>query len=101
MIFDNLPKRSIKWTIKNERPFTQEEIDAVKNAVVIQSQYGKSVQFIMQEKEVAVDIPLDSSSALNIGDTIDMSSAIVLTLEKTGESDIIRIKAIDNVAIIY
>ena len=38
-------------------------------------------------------IPLSNDSALAVGDSVDLSKAQLLTLEKDGESDIIRVKA--------
>ena len=37
-------------------------------------------------------IPLDKSSNITVGEIVDMKQAILLTLEKEGESDIVRVK---------
>ena len=63
-----------KWTIKEERPFTQEEIDAVDKAIVVSAQYGNAVQFFMKNGGFTF-IPLDSSSTLNAGDEVDIRKA--------------------------
>lgn len=79
-----------KWTIKEERPFTQEEIDAIDKAIVVSAQYGNSVQFFMKNGGFTF-IPLDSSSTLNAGDEVDIRKAILRTYEKDGEGDIYRV----------
>ena len=38
-------------------------------------------------------IPLSQNSAKAVGDSIDLASAKLLTLEKSGESDIFRVEA--------
>lgn len=79
-----------KWTIKEERPFTQEEIDAVDKAIVVSAQYGYSVQFFMKNGGFTF-IPLDSSSTLNAGDEVDIRKATLRIYEKDGEGDIYRV----------
>ena len=79
-----------KWTIKEERPFTQEEIDAVDKAIVVSAQYGNAVQFFMKNGGFTF-IPLDSSSTLNAGDEVDIRKATLRTYEKDGEGDIYRV----------
>ena len=79
-----------KWTIKEERPFTQEEIDAIDKAIVVSAQYGNSVQFFMKNGGFTF-IPLDSSSTLNAGDEVDIRKATLRTYEKDGEGDIYRV----------
>ena len=72
--------------------FTQEEIDAVSQAIVVASQYGNSVEFTMKLGGRCAYIPLDKSSNISVGEIVDMKQAILLTLEKEGESDIVRVK---------
>ena len=59
-IFNSLRIYAGKWEVKNERPFNQEEINAIVQAVVIASQYGNSVQFTMKDGGLTF-IPLDQS----------------------------------------
>lgn len=84
-------KKPNKWHIKSTRDFTQEEIDAVSQAVVVSSQYGNSVQFTMVSGGVTY-IPLSQDSDSVAGEIVDISKAKLLTLEKTGESDIYRVQ---------
>jgi hypothetical protein len=91
-IFDKLPKFvAPKWEIKNERPFTQEEIDAIDTAIVVASNNGRSVQFTMKSGGMTF-IPLDNSSNLNACELIDITKATLITLGKQGEGDIYRVK---------
>lgn len=79
-----------KWTIKEERPFTQEEIDAVDKAIVVAAQYGNSVQFFMKNGGFTF-IPLDPVSTLNAGDEFDIKKATIRTYGKDGEGDIHKV----------
>lgn len=80
------------WKIIEERYFTQEEIDAVSQVIVVASKYGNSVEFTMKSTGKPCYIPLDKSSNIAIGEAVDMKQAKLLTLEKEGESDIVRVK---------
>ena len=81
-----------EWSLKSERYFTQEEIDEVSHAIVVPSQYGNSVEFTMKLGGRCTYIPLDKGSNITVGEIVDMKQAILLTLEKEGESGIVRAK---------
>ena len=81
-----------EWSLKSERYFTQEEIDEVSHAIVVPSQYGNSVEFTMKLGGRCTYIPLDKGSNITVGEIVNMKQAILLTLEKEGESDIVRVK---------
>lgn len=89
-IFNAIKVYSGKWQVKNTRNFTQEEIDAVKSASVVDSQYGLSVCFILWSGGQSY-IPLDQNSTKSVGDTIDLSKAQLLTLGREGDADIMRV----------
>ena len=91
-IFSSLRVYAGKWNLKSSRAFTQEEIAAVKSATVVPSQYGNSVCFTMVGGGQTF-IPLSQNSAKSVGDSIDLTSAKLLTLEKSGECDIFRVEA--------
>ena len=92
-IFSSLPKAAPEtWAIKEQRSFTEEEINAVLDVIVVSGKFGKVVQFTLEGGCVTY-IPLDQSSTLSIGDKIDIKSALLLTLWKKGENDIYRILA--------
>lgn len=91
-IFGKLPVYAGKWNVKASRSFNSEEIAAISKAEVVPSQYGNSVCFFLRAGGQTY-IPLSSDSELTVGDTVDLSSASLLTLEKEGEADILRVKA--------
>lgn len=91
-IFSKLQVYAGKWNLKATRAFDAEEIAAVKEAIVTDSKFGNSVCFFLKSGGQSY-IPLSNDSTLSIGDTVDLSKAQLLTLEKDGESDIVRVKA--------
>ena len=91
-IFSSLRVYAGKWNLKSSRAFSPEEVAAVASAVVVASQYGNSVCFTMVGGGQTF-IPLSQNSAKAVGDSIDLTSAKLLTLGKPGEVDIFRIEA--------
>lgn len=89
-IFASLQVYAGKWSVKSTRAFDAEEISAVKQAVVVPSQYGNSVMFTMVAGGQTY-IPLASDATVGVGEVIDLSKAQLLTLSKDGESDIVRV----------
>ena len=91
-IFSKLQVYAGKWNVKSSRKFEAEEIAAVSKAEVVASQFGNSVCFFLKGGGQSY-IPLSNDSNLTVGDTVNLNSAELLTLEKVGESDIVRVKA--------
>ena len=91
-IFSNLRVYAGKWALKASRVFNQEELAAISSATVIPSNYGNSVCFMMVNGGKTF-LPLDKSSALGVGENVDLNKAELLTLSKEGEADIYRVKA--------
>lgn len=92
-IFASLRTYAGKWAVKGEpRNFTEEEINAVREAVVVPSAYGMSVCFFMKSGGQTY-IPLSTTSSKGTGEVIDLKTAKLVTLQKDGESDILRIEA--------
>ena len=89
-IFNAIKVYAGKWQVKNTRNFTQEEIDAVQSASVVDSQYGLSVCFILRSGGQSY-IPLDQNSTKSVGDSIDLSKAQLTTLGREGDNDIMRV----------
>lgn len=89
-IFSTLKTYVGKWSVKSSRAFTQEEIQAVESATVVPSQYGNSVCFMMVGGGQTY-IPLANDATVGVGESIDLTKAKLLTLEKGGESDINRV----------
>lgn len=90
-IFSALRVYAGKWSEKETKSFTSEEIALVDKAEVVESNYGLSVCFFMKAGGQSY-IPLDQNSSAAIGDVIDLSKAQVVTLEKKGEKDIFRVR---------
>lgn len=91
-IFSSLRVYAGKWMLKETRAFSQEEQDAISSATVVASQYGNSVCFMMKSGGQTF-IPLDQSSSLGVGESVDLSKAELITLGKQGENDIFRVRA--------
>ena len=91
-IFSALRIYAGKWSEKNVRAFAPEEVAAVEQAKVVESQYGLSVCFFMKEGGQSY-IPLDQNSSLGIDDVIDLNKAQLVTLQRPGENDIYRVRA--------
>ena len=89
-IFASLQVYAGKWSVKSTRAFDAEEINAVKSAVVVPSQYGNSVMFTMVAGGQAY-IPLSNDATVAVGESIDLAKAQLVTLSKDGESDIVRV----------
>lgn len=90
-IFGTLKTYAGKWSLKSSRKFEDEEINAVSKAEVVPSAYGNSVCFFMKSGGNKY-IALSNDATVGVGDLVDLSKASLLTLEKQGESDILRIK---------
>ena len=90
-IFAALRVYAGKWSEKAVRAFSSEEISAVAEAKVVDSQYGQSVCFMMHSGGMTY-IPLDQNSSKSTGDTVDLSKAELVTLSKQGEADIYRVR---------
>lgn len=90
-IFNAIKVYAGKWQVKDSRAFSQEEIDAVDRASVVDSQYGLSVCFFLKSGGQSF-IPLSSTSSLNVGDAVNLSAAKLLTLSREGDDDILRVE---------
>ena len=90
-IFDKLEVYAAKWAKTASRAFQAEEIAAVKNAVVVESEYGNSVCFFMKAGGRTY-LPLSTESAYQLGEEVDLTSAKLITLSKSGEADISRVE---------
>lgn len=90
-IFNSLRRYADKWQETAKRAFDAEEINAVGNAKVVESQYGFSVCFMMKSGGQTY-IPLDKDSTLGAGDTVDLTKAQLVTLSRAGEDDIYRVR---------
>lgn len=90
-IFNSLRVYAGKWSEKESRDFTAEEMAAIDTASVVDSQYGMSVCFMMKSGGQTY-IPLDQNSSKGLGAVIDLSKAKLVTLQRQGEADIYRVR---------
>lgn len=90
-IFGTLKTYAGKWSLKSSRKFEDEEINAVSKAEVVPSSYGNSVCFFMKSGGNKY-IALSNDATVGVGDLVDLSKAQLLTLEKEGEPNILRVK---------
>ena len=91
-IFSALHVYAGKWSEKKVRDFSSDEIAAVEQAKVVESQYGFSVCFFMRAGGQTY-VPLDQNSSLGLGSIIDLTKAQLVTLQRPGEQDIYRVRA--------
>ena len=91
-IFSALRVYAGKWSEKNSRKFTADEVAAVDQAVVVESNYGFSVCFFMKTGGQTY-IPLDQNSSLAVDEVVDLTKAELVTLTRPGEDDIYRVRA--------
>ena len=89
-ILKTRPIYAAKWAIKDQRQFTEEEISSVEKATVVASTYGNSICFFMKSGG-QVYIPLDINSSVGVGELVDLSKATIITLERPGDNDILKV----------
>lgn len=90
-LFSSLKVYGGKWNEKASRKFTQEELALVTKAQVVESQYGNSCCFFMKNG-TTMYVPMSSDAKSEVGDVVDLKEAEIVTLEKSGEKDIQRIR---------
>ena len=90
-IFSTLRQYASKWQVTNQRNFTDEEKASVKEAFVVESEYGNSVCFLMTSGSHTY-IPLSQNSTLGVGENVDLDEAKLLTLSREGDDDILRVE---------
>lgn len=90
-VFEGRKTYGGKWSVKETRKFSEEEISMVEKAVVIPSQYGTSCCFYMKSG-LTTYIPMSPDAKSGIGDIVNLREAEIQILEKPGNSDIVRIR---------
>lgn len=89
-IFNVIKTYTGGWNLKESRNFSEEEKAAIASNVAVESNYGTSICFTMVSGGKTF-IPIDVNSNINVGDSIDLSKAKLLTLSRAGEADIYRV----------
>ena len=95
---EDLKSELINWELEEVIHFWEEEkieflfgdFDSVTTAVVVDSDYGYSVSFVTNEGGEKY-VPLIETSALCLGDTLDMNSAKVLIIFHKDKNNICKI----------
>lgn len=90
-LFSSLKVYGGKWAQKSSRKFSAEEKAVVSKAQVVESQYGNSCCFFMTNG-TTMFVPMSTDSKSGVGDFINLDEAEIITLEKSGEKDIERIR---------
>ena len=79
------------WKVENTRKLSADEVSAVERAEVTTSKFGNSVCFYMKAGGRAY-FPCAQDSQLSVGQPVDVSALEVITLSKSGEENITRVK---------
>lgn len=89
--FSNKKVYGGKWSVKSISKFTDEEKALVVKAEVVDSDYGNSCCFFMRDG-TTIYTPMSNDAKSDVGDTLDLNTLEIITLEKIGEKDIERIR---------
>lgn len=95
-IFQTVKIYAGKWNEKSARALSKEEIEEVKSTIVQPSKWGLSLLMYLNSGG-QVYFPIDKSSLDKVksGDVVDTSKLLWVTLEKSGEADIVRARIVD------
>lgn len=90
-LFQDIKTYATGWAVKSTSKMSASDMAKVEKAVVVDSKFGASVCFFMKAGGQTY-YPVAQDSQLSVGQTVDLNAVEVVTLEKSGEKDIIRIK---------
>lgn len=91
-VFGSIQVYGESWQVTARRKFNDVELNAVRNTEVVPSKYGKSVCFFMKAGGTTY-IPMSQQGVqLNEGESVDLTKCELLTLERTGDSPIMRVE---------
>lgn len=91
-VFGSLTTYGEKWNKIAERNFNENEINAVKSATVVPSDYGMSVCFAMKAGG-STYIPVSKVGYQPAeGETVDLQKVKLVTLERSGDGQRIRVE---------
>ena len=80
------------WKVVESRNFTEAERNAIRSNAVVNSEYGKSVCFFLKSGGQSY-IPVSTQgNDVNVGDSIDMTTAKLVKLHREGSGDIMRVE---------
>lgn len=90
-IFSSLRRYASGWSVKSTDSFSAEDIALVSRTEVVPSEYGMSVCFFFKAGGQSY-MPVSRDSNVEIGQSVDLTKAKVLTLSQEGSADIQRIE---------
>lgn len=86
---DKLRTYAGSWSEAGREKLSKAEVAQVESAEVVEGQYGLSMCFLMKAGGKKF-MPLSRDSQLEEGDSVDIKSIDIITLEKDGDDDIYR-----------
>ena len=96
-IFDSLRIYAGKWSVSDSRDFTPEEIAEISEATVVDSRYSLSVCFTLKAGgQCYIPVSTECEGMTIPGNRLDLRKCQLITLEKQGESDILRVEVSED-----
>ena len=86
---DKLRTYAGSWSEAGREHLSKAEVAQVESATVVEGQYGLSMCFVMKTGGKKF-MPLSRDSQLEEGDSVDIKSVEIITLERDGDDDIYR-----------
>ena len=86
---DKLRTYAGSWSEAGREKLSKAEVAQVASATVVEGQYGLSMCFVMKAGGKKF-MPLSRDSQLEEGDSVDIKSVEIITLERDGDEDIYR-----------
>lgn len=86
---DKLRTYAGSWSEAGRERLSKAEVSQVASATVVEGQYGLSMCFVMKAGGKKF-MPLSRDSQLEEGDSVDIKSVEIITLERDGDEDIYR-----------
>lgn len=81
-----------KWSVTSEDKLSKEDIKAIDEIEVVESEYGLSACFHLVNGGKSY-MPLSRDTDASVGDTLDPKKVKVLTLSREGDDDIYKLEA--------
>jgi len=79
-----------KWQVTDSKSFDSQDLEAISSAHVVDSQYGMSVCLMLKSGLMSY-IPVSRDCHCEVGQSVNLSKAKVLTLSCEGEKDVYKI----------
>lgn len=86
---DKLRTYAGSWSEAGREKLSKAEVAQVASATVVEGQYGLSMCFVMKAGGKKF-MPLSRDSQLEEGDSVNIKSVEIITLERDGDEDIYR-----------